>query len=146
MESYALPPNRVVRIVVIDTTTRKLLLVTSRDRPDLFELPGGKAKQHETTLEAARRELHEETGLHPATLIHKHTLIRNTSGAHTKRYEHHIFLATYATTPSITMDTDEIIDHTWQSLEAAQAFGARLEWLTAYYLRHIRSPTTTTKR
>ncbi len=41
---------------------RKVLMVRARGR-DVLYLPGGKAEPHETDVEAAIREAHEETGL-----------------------------------------------------------------------------------
>jgi 8-oxo-dGTP pyrophosphatase MutT (NUDIX family) len=64
-------PRPAVRIICLDLRSRVLLL-RWRDPYDgdlLWEPPGGGIEPGETELEAARRELVEETGLDPAIVV-----------------------------------------------------------------------------
>ena len=54
-------PPRVVAAAVIDD--RRLLLVSKREAPDVFYLPGGKPETGERPLETLARELAEELNL-----------------------------------------------------------------------------------
>jgi 8-oxo-dGTP diphosphatase len=56
-----LSPLRVVAAAVIDC--EKVLLVSKREAPDVFYLPGGKPETGEEALEALARELVEELGV-----------------------------------------------------------------------------------
>ncbi len=50
-------------VVVLVRTSKGTLLVSRRNRPDNFGLPGGKVDEGELPIRAARRELKEETGI-----------------------------------------------------------------------------------
>jgi ADP-ribose pyrophosphatase YjhB (NUDIX family) len=58
-------PLRVVAAAILDG--EKLLLVSKREAPDVFYLPGGKPDSDESPLQTLARELDEELGV---TLIH----------------------------------------------------------------------------
>lgn len=53
----------VFAVVVVIRNSKGTLLTSRRAKPDNFGFPGGKVDPGETPLEAARRELKEETGL-----------------------------------------------------------------------------------
>lgn len=72
------------RATVVCTQNNRLLLV-SRGR-SRWSLPGGTIRRSESPLEAARRELFEETALAVASISFLFEF-----GGHTKR--HHVFLA-----------------------------------------------------
>src|SRR5262249_19573641 len=59
--------RQVARVVLLDGDGR-VLLISARDpaaphQPGWWEIPGGGIDPHETSVEAARRELREETGI-----------------------------------------------------------------------------------
>ena len=66
-DDLPLVERSVVRLVVLDTADQVLLFHTHDpaypDLGDWWELPGGGIEKGETYLEAAIRELHEETGI-----------------------------------------------------------------------------------
>ena len=76
-----------VRLVVLDTDDRMLLFRTrDLDHPDLgiwWELPGGGIDPGETYVEAAIRELREETGIHVVP-----TQVREASWRRTASFRH----------------------------------------------------------
>lgn len=54
---------KIFAVVVLAKTSKGTLLVSRRNIPDNFGLPGGKVEDGETPIQAARRELKEETGI-----------------------------------------------------------------------------------
>jgi 8-oxo-dGTP pyrophosphatase MutT (NUDIX family) len=67
-----------VRVVCLDQRQRLLLLLRWRDPADgsyLWEPPGGGIEPGEQPIDAARRELQEETGLPGASVIDRHVMV-----------------------------------------------------------------------
>ncbi|MCX5528494.1 NUDIX domain-containing protein [Streptomyces bobili] len=92
--------RRAARVVCLDAAHRVLLL-RWRDPFDgnlLWEPPGGGVEPGETPLEAARRELAEETGLDPAAVVDRWVPVERDVWWKGKRYvgTEHFFLALFA--------------------------------------------------
>lgn len=63
LQRHAIEPRVSARAVVVDQEGR-ILLIRHSDNDRVFHvLPGGRVEPGETAAEAARREVHEETGL-----------------------------------------------------------------------------------
>lgn len=89
-----------VRIVCLDAQSR-ILLLKWRDPYDgdlLWEPPGGGIEVGETPIEAARRELLEETGLAPAAIVDRPITVRRDTKWNGKRFvgPEPFFLARYS--------------------------------------------------
>ncbi|WP_137805246.1 NUDIX hydrolase [Pseudomonas sp. G(2018)] len=99
-----------VRATVICEQDRHILLV--RKPRSRWMLPGGKVEPGETTVGAATRELHEETGLDVEDMLYLMEL-------ETGSTRHHIFEASV-----INLDQarprNEIFDCIWFPLDAVQ--------------------------
>lgn len=54
--------QRAAILLFRDTSQSEVLLVTRLGSPDSWSVPGGGIEMHETPMEAAHRELSEETG------------------------------------------------------------------------------------
>lgn len=135
--------KQVARTIVVAEATKQLLLVQSADRPNLWELPGGKVIGGETPEAAARRELREETGLEPEALLLKHQNARQLSVKDATRYEHFIFACSYRQPPPVLIDLKEIMCYKWVTLREAMEDEYHLEWLSRFYLSRIRAPAAT---
>jgi 8-oxo-dGTP pyrophosphatase MutT (NUDIX family) len=64
--------RRVVSVLLVDRQGQILMQqrdANARTSPNQWSLPGGRIEPHETPVEAARRELQEETGLSIPDLI-----------------------------------------------------------------------------
>ncbi len=93
-------PRPAVRIICLDLRSRVLLL-RWRDPFDgdlLWEPPGGGIEPGETELEAARRELVEETGLDPSLIVGPPVMVPRDTKWNGRRYvgEEAFFLARVA--------------------------------------------------
>jgi 8-oxo-dGTP diphosphatase len=63
---------RVAAVAVVEDG--RLLLVSKREAPDVFYLPGGKPEAGESAEECVRREVREELGADLASLEFDHTI------------------------------------------------------------------------
>ncbi len=79
---YGVDPSRftlIPRVLVIATSGQNVLLLKRAEHkrlwPGLYNAPGGHVEQGETPIEAANRELTEETGLHASRMTLRGLLI-----------------------------------------------------------------------
>lgn len=130
--------GEVTRIIVVNHQ-RELLLVKSSDRPDCFELPGGKVELGETPLEGALRELGEETGqlATAATLRYVGEFTRPIPHDPAIVWKHYLYTITIPH-PTIIIDRDEIIDYCWITPDMIERY--TLEFTSQYFLMRIRPP------
>jgi 8-oxo-dGTP pyrophosphatase MutT (NUDIX family) len=126
-----------VRVVCIDHQDRVLLL-RWRDPMDgscLWEPPGGGIEPGETALEAARRELEEETGLPGSTVTAHHVMVRRDVVWAGKRFvgEEAFFLARMQDPAPISHDglreyeTGIFQEHAWVSWSEIGSLADRVE-------------------
>lgn len=89
--------ERITARVVLLNTQNKILLLKMNSLDGVFWLtPGGQMEENETPLEAAKRELFEETGIKSAEFVTPHSWycedLRTMNGVPTL-FKEHIFLA-----------------------------------------------------
>ena len=115
------------RVVCLDADGRVLLMhwVDPIDGHDVWEPPGGGLDPGETHLQAARRELAEETGLDPAAVLDRSVVVERDFVWKGRRFigPEHFFLARFGTArPSLRRDglmpdeQDILAGHGWWDL------------------------------
>lgn len=101
--SFRIATRPTVRIVCLDDLGRILLIcwVDPADGSCLWDLPGGGIEPGETPLQAARRELREETGFDPDCVLDRHIVVHRDAHWNNKRYvgDEPCFLARVPGTP-----------------------------------------------
>ena len=132
MSSAEVIRRRAGRVVLLDEHDRILMLQgfdPTRGDPPWWFTPGGGVEGDESTKDAARRELREETGLDFPDLIGP-IWCRSTEfdfyGAHYEQYEE-FFLARVA--------AHELVDDAWTELERTTVIGHR--WLSVEQLQEL---------
>src|SRR5215470_10618344 len=67
--------RRASRLIILDPDDRVLLFQFEHDGRRYWATPGGALEEHESYLDAARRELFEETGI-VAAFVHEEVAVR----------------------------------------------------------------------
>lgn len=129
METAAHRPA--VRVLCVDEHHR-ILLLRWRDPATgthLWEPPGGGMEAGESPLDAARRELREETGLPTEGILERHVMVHRElmwNGRH-HQGEEAFFLARFAQAPPVVRDglepyeADWLHGHRWTAWDAMTA-------------------------
>ncbi|WP_250029009.1 NUDIX hydrolase [Paractinoplanes maris] len=127
-----------VRVICFDADGR-VLLMNWRDPHDgsrLWEPPGGGIEEGETPLEAARRELAEETGLDSARIGDTYLDVHRETTWKGRRYtgDEQFFAARYDTSrPALSgaglmpYEVEELLGHDWVTPAAFATLPDRLE-------------------
>lgn len=130
----------VVRLVVLDANEHILLLHTrdlgSSTSGTAWELPGGGMEPGETYVEAAIRELHEETGIRITPgCIDRPTWRRDVSYSYrgARRLQHEIIVAVHLnraappveSTHRVEFESDDLIGYRWWSVPEIVASNER---------------------
>jgi 8-oxo-dGTP pyrophosphatase MutT (NUDIX family) len=127
-----------VRIVCLDADGR-VLLMCWRDPHDgalIWEPPGGGIEAGESPFETARRELAEETGLDPDSIVDSPLLVDRDTTWKGKRYigSEEFYLARYLSSQpalgraGLMVDEQQnLTDHRWLHLSELSTLDGRLE-------------------
>lgn len=138
MRRVEITSRQAVRIICLEATARVLLL-RWQDPVDghvLWEPPGGGIEPGETAIEAARRELSEETGLDPAAIIDRPVTVSRDVVWNGKRFvgPEAFFLARFeAHQPQISLgglladEQQNLRGHAWLARNDLAGLAERLE-------------------
>lgn len=130
-EIFALP---VVSIIATHREHQDKILLQRRTKQTpqnrfygLWELPQGKIRSGESIFSAAKRELHEETGLQALALAPQHRCTKTANSEHIEVFQplncvfdlscQCIGLAVIVTTTGTPEDSSEAADHCWLNQE-----------------------------
>lgn len=99
----------------------RLFLVKHR-RDHFWGFPKGHAEKGESPLEAAKRELHEESGLKVLQLLREEPLLEEYSFEHLgTTIEKRVFFYLAITSEECSLDTKEILEGRWLSFAQAKS-------------------------
>jgi 8-oxo-dGTP pyrophosphatase MutT (NUDIX family) len=116
-----------VRIICLDARASVLLLLwrSPVDARELWEPPGGGIDPGESPFEAARRELAEETGLDPASIVDSPIVVQRDNVWNGKRFvgPESFFLARYpeqieppvSRAGLLPYEAQTLLEHAWVS-------------------------------
>jgi 8-oxo-dGTP pyrophosphatase MutT (NUDIX family) len=143
-------PRLGARILLLDPTDRVLLLHAHdpvEPRRRWWELPGGGIQPGETTTDACRRELAEETGIHlhdigPCVWIRESRFLFRGRRYHRRDWIHVARLPYLAKSRDRTQHTDNekeiLLGERWWS--APELSAATTEWFLPYRLPELLPP------
>ena len=114
-------------LVVVFTVTGQVLLLQRADDLDFWQSVTGSLEAAETPLQAAHRELAEETGLCCENMVdcartNRYPIReqwRHRFAAGTTHNTEHVFLAPYQQMQTVKLSPEEHVNHAWVPVEQA---------------------------
>jgi dATP pyrophosphohydrolase len=118
-------------LVIVHTTAGEVLMLRRVEPPDFWQSVTGSLRWGETAAAAARRELHEETGIDREPLDCRLSNRFPILPAWRRRYApdvttnlEHVFRVECAVRPAVTLNPQEHNSYRWLSCEEAAALAA----------------------